>query len=135
MGNQFKGMSVDEVVTSGINIANLELLGRQTTAQVATAKYMLWSVYAIAVSGMRLNNSHGESYQLKTTTYFCSLFGNDGLPMTRQAQTTSRFLVKTKASLRARTQSIDKSNISLPMHAFLASHCGLSATSDRPMSC
>jgi hypothetical protein len=27
MGNQFKGMSVDEVVTSGINIANLEFVG------------------------------------------------------------------------------------------------------------
>lgn len=50
MGSPFKGMNVDDIVTSGRVGADLELMGRQTNAQISTAKYMLWSVIAIAVT-------------------------------------------------------------------------------------
>jgi hypothetical protein len=50
MASPFAGMSVDDVVTSGRVGANLELLGRQATAQINAAKYMLWSVVAIMLT-------------------------------------------------------------------------------------
>ncbi len=50
MSNPFKGMTVDEIVTSGRVGSDLELMARQTNAQINSAKYMLWSVIAIAIT-------------------------------------------------------------------------------------
>ncbi len=51
--NKFEKMTVQEIAESGNLGADSWLLGMQTTAQIATARYMLWSVYAItATSGV-----------------------------------------------------------------------------------
>ncbi|MDE2227619.1 MAG: hypothetical protein KGL11_01080 [Alphaproteobacteria bacterium] len=48
--NKFENMTVQQIAESGQVGAEAWLLGLQTTAQIASAKYMRWSVYAIAVT-------------------------------------------------------------------------------------
>jgi hypothetical protein len=59
---QLHEMTVDELASSGRTGADMELMGRQTGAQIdsanaqkASAKYMLWSV--IAITGTSVVNA------------------------------------------------------------------------------
>jgi hypothetical protein len=46
--NPFEKMTIQQIAESDHPLAETWLVGMQTSAQIDAAKYMLWSVYAIA---------------------------------------------------------------------------------------